>query len=67
MCSIHIDEPTTIVNYCVTITSLGIFSKKLNRLYPPRTTHGSRNDALKWVLWIRGDADFCNGVAPLGL
>jgi hypothetical protein len=33
MCSINIDEPTTNVNYCVPITSLGTFFEKLNRLH----------------------------------
>jgi hypothetical protein len=27
-----------------------LFSEKLNRLYTPRTMHGSRDDALKWAL-----------------
>jgi hypothetical protein len=67
MCSIHIDEPTTSVNYCVAITSLGTFCEKLNRLYTPRTTHGSRNDALKWALQSRGNTGYCDGVTSLGL
>jgi hypothetical protein len=67
MCSIHIDESTTSVNYCVVVTSLDTFSEKLNRLHTPRTIHGSRNDALKRALQIQGDAGYCNGVAPSGL
>jgi hypothetical protein len=50
MCLIHIDESTTSVNYCVAITSLGIFSEKLNHLHTPRMMHCSQNDALKRVL-----------------
>jgi hypothetical protein len=64
MCLIHIDETTTSVNYCVVVTSLGTFSKKLNRLYTPRMMHGSRNDAFKRALRIQGDAGYCDGVAP---
>jgi hypothetical protein len=41
-----------------------LFLKKLNRLYTPRTMHGSRNDAFKRVLRIQGDAGYCDGVAP---
>jgi hypothetical protein len=67
MCSIHIDDSTTSVNYYVAVTSLGTFSEKLNHLHTPRTIHGSRNDALKWVLQIRGDAGYYDGVVPSGL
>jgi hypothetical protein len=68
MCSIHIDESTTNINYYVAVTSLGtFFSEKLNHLHAPRTTHGSRNDALKWALRSQGNVNYCDGVAPSGL
>jgi hypothetical protein len=50
MCSIHIDKSATGVNYYTVITSLGIFSKKLNHLYTLCMMHGYQDGALKWVL-----------------
>jgi hypothetical protein len=67
MCLIHIDEPAICVNYCAVVTPLGTFSEKLNHLYTPRTMHNSQNDALRWVLRSRGDADYCDGVVPSSL
>jgi hypothetical protein len=44
-----------------------LFSENLNRLHTLRTTHGSRNNALKWALQNRGDVGYYDSVAPLGL
>jgi hypothetical protein len=64
MCSIHIDEPTTGVNYYATVMSLSTFSGKLNSLYTPCTMHGSQSDTLKWVPQGQRDASYCDGVMP---
>jgi hypothetical protein len=67
MCSIHIDESVTGVNYCAAVTFLCIFSEKLNHLYAQCTMHDSQNDTLKWARRSRRDTGYCDGVAHSGL
>jgi hypothetical protein len=52
MCSIYFDEFATRVESYITVLSLCTFSEQLdsflNRLDNSRTTHGSRNDTIKY-------------------
>jgi hypothetical protein len=66
MCLIHIDEPTTDVNYCATVCLCVLSFAKLSRLYTPRTMHGSRNDTLRGEPRSLRYADYYDSAAPWG-
>jgi hypothetical protein len=72
MCSIHIDESVTRVDYCMVVTSsVYIFFEKLNslldRLDNRCMIHDSRSDTFKWVCRSRKYVHCCSGVTLHGL